>query len=181
MPPRFPPNMGPRSHVRGRDFPPVCRSSVVVKSVCAQASNPAALTGEVGMRTITNNYRDARVLNLAAQGERGPFLVTQIGIAPGDELCRERMFILRPDGKWVDFNCYVSKGQPEAMDEIVFASLSKIIEIFGTLTGKPEVLALPVDEAGLKAWVARQKAGDPVRAAEQWAAQYKMRNPQKGW
>ena len=130
----------------------------------------------MGMRTITNRYQDARVLNLSKEGERGPFLVTQVGVAPGDELCRERMFILRPDGQWVDFNCYVSKGEPEAMDEIVFPSLGKVIETFGTLTGKARVLSLPVDEAGLKAWIAKQKSGDSVQAAEDWAAQYKRRH-----
>jgi len=129
----------------------------------------------MAIRTITNNYRDARVLNLGAKGERGPFLVTQVGIAPNDELCRERMFVLRPDGQWVDFNAYASKGQPEAMDEIVFQSLNKVIETFGTLTGKAKVLSLPVDEAGLAAWIARQKSGDPVQAALEWAAQYKRR------
>ena len=65
------------------------------------------------------------------------------------------------------------------MDEIVFPPISKILEIFSDSRGKPEVVSLPVDEAGLKAWVARQKAGDPVQAAEQWAAQYKMRHPKK--
>ena len=83
------------------------------------------------MRTITNNPQDARVLNLGAEGERGPFLVIQVGIAPDDELCRERMFVLRPDGHWVDFNAYASKGQPEAMDEIVFPSAEQILETFG--------------------------------------------------
>jgi hypothetical protein len=28
------------------------------------------------MRTITNNYRDAQILNLGSGGERGPYLVT---------------------------------------------------------------------------------------------------------
>src|SRR4051812_8145468 len=130
------------------------------------------------MRTITNDTRDVRVLNLAAEGERGPFLVTQIGIAPGDDLCRERMFILRPDGHWVDFNCYVSKGQPEMMDEIVFRAMKDVLQVFGNLRGKPQVVSLPVDEVGLKAWVTRQKVSDPIRAAEQWAAQYKLRNPE---
>ena len=59
---------------------------------------------EPRMRTITNNTQDARVLDLGPEGERGPFLVTQVGVAPGDELCRDRFFVLRPDGMWADFN-----------------------------------------------------------------------------
>ena len=50
------------------------------------------------MRTITNDYRDAQILNLGSVGERGPYLVTQTGVAPRDSLPKTRMFVLRPDG-----------------------------------------------------------------------------------
>ena len=36
------------------------------------------------MRTITNDYRDAQILNLGSGGERGPYLVTQTGVSPRD-------------------------------------------------------------------------------------------------
>jgi hypothetical protein len=137
---------------------------------------PARSWQTAKMRTITNHYRDARVLNLGTEGKPGPFLVIQVGTAPHDELFRERMFVLRPDGQWVDFNAYASKGQAEAMDEIVFPSLHKIIEIFGNLKGTPQILSLPVDAAGLEAWIARQKSSDPVQNALAWAAQYKRRH-----
>jgi len=130
------------------------------------------------MPTITNHYLDAKVLDLGSEGKRGPFLVIQVGLAPVDELARERMFVLRPDGQWVDFNCYASQGRPDSMDEIVFPTMAKVMETFGALTGKPRILDLPVDEAGLKAWVARQKGGDPVQAAHDWASQYKERSRQ---
>ena len=67
------------------------------------------------MRTITNNYRDAQILNLGSGGERGPYLVTQTGVAPSDPFGKERMFVLRPDGRWVDFNAYACQGKPEAI------------------------------------------------------------------
>jgi len=47
------------------------------------------------MHTITNNYRDAHILNLGSGGERGPYLVTQTGVSPSDPLPKERMFVLR--------------------------------------------------------------------------------------
>src|SRR4029077_15791509 len=130
------------------------------------------------MATITNHYLDAKVLDLAPESDkkRGPFLVIQIGSVPKDETGRERMFVLRPDGKWVDFNCYASKGSPEAMDEIVFPDMTKVMETFSTLMGRPQILDMPVDEAGLKVWVSRQKSGDPVQAARAWASQYKSRH-----
>jgi hypothetical protein len=131
------------------------------------------------MRTITNNYRDAHILNLGSSGQSGPYLVTQTGASPSDALPKEKMFVLRPDGQWVDFNAYASQGKPEAMDDIVFSTTTQIMETFGKLLGRPRVLALPVDEAGLKAWIERQKGGNPLEAARAWAVGYNERRRKK--
>jgi hypothetical protein len=128
------------------------------------------------MRTITNNYRDAQILNLGSGGESGPYLVTQTGVLPRAEIPQSHMYVLRPDGQWVDFNAYVCQGKPEAMDEIVFPTIAKVMETFARLTGRPQVLDLPVDKAGLEAWLARQKGSDPMQAAQAWASQYKKRH-----
>ena len=124
------------------------------------------------MRTITNDYRDAKVLNL---GSKGPYLVTQTGVSPADPIPRTKMFVLRPDGRWVDLNAYVSQGKPEVLDEAVFNSMTDVMSTFGKLPGRPQVLDRPVDEAGLKAWIERQKGGDPLQAARDWATQYRSR------
>ena len=131
------------------------------------------------MHRISNNYRDAHILNLGSGGERGPYLVTQTGVSPTDPLPKERMFVLRPDGRWVEFNAYASQGKPEAMDEIVFSTTPQIMETFGKLFGRPQVLDLAVDEAGLKAWLERQKDGNPLEAARAWAAGYQERRRKK--
>jgi hypothetical protein len=128
------------------------------------------------MRTITNDYKDAQILNLGSGGERGPYLVTQTGVSPNDPMPKTHMFVLRPDGCWVDFNAYACQGKPEAMDEIVFSTIAKVMETFGRLLGRPRVLNLPIDEAGLKAWIERQQTGDPLQAARAWAAQYRTRH-----
>ena len=131
------------------------------------------------MRTITNNYQDAHILNLGSGGERGPYLVTQTGVAPNDSLAKERMFVLRPDGRWVDFNAYACQGRPEAMDEIVFSTTTDVMETFAKLFGRPQVLDLSIDETGLKAWIERQKSGNPLEAARAWAAGYQERRRKK--
>ena len=138
------------------------------------------------MRAITNDYRDARILNLGSGDQRGPYLdqrgpylVTQTGASPTDPFGKERMFVLRPDGRWVDFNAYASQGKPEAMDEIVFPSTTEIMETFGKLVGRPQILDLPVDEAGLKAWLERQKDANPLEAARAWAVGYQERHRKK--
>jgi hypothetical protein len=131
------------------------------------------------MRTITNNYRDAHILNLGSGNERGPYLVTQTGVAPSDPMPKTRMFVLRPDGCWVDFNAYTCQGKPEVMDELVFPNVTKVMEAFGKLFGRPRVLDLPIDEEGLKAWIERQEHGDPLEAARVWASEYKKRHREK--
>ena len=131
------------------------------------------------MRTITNNYRDAHILNLGSGGQSGPYLVTQTGVSPSDPRPKERIFVLHPDGHWVDFNAYACQGKPEAMDEIVFTSTTQIMEIFGKLFGPPRVLDLPINEEGLKAWIERQAAGDPLQAAYAWAIEYRKRQRDK--
>jgi hypothetical protein len=127
------------------------------------------------MRAITNDYKDTQILNLGSEGERGPYLVTQTGVAPSDALLKTRMFVLRPDGYWVDFNAYASQGKPEAVDEIVFSSMTKIIETFGKLFGQPRVLSLPINEKELKAWI-ECHSSDPLQAARAWVEQYKARH-----
>ena len=128
------------------------------------------------MHTITNNYRDAHILNLGSGVERGPYLVTQTGVSPNDPLPKERMFVLRPDGRWVDFNAYACQAKPEAMDEIVFSTTAEVMTTFGKLFGRPQVLNLPVDEAGLNDWIERQKSGNPLEAAKAWATGYQERH-----
>jgi hypothetical protein len=45
------------------------------------------------MRTITNNYRDAQILNLRSGGERGPYLVTQRASRQPIPYAKETMFV----------------------------------------------------------------------------------------
>ncbi len=128
------------------------------------------------LKTITNDYRDAKILNLGSGYERGPYLVTQTGIAPRAESLRTHMFVLRPDGCWADFNAYVCQEKPEVMDEIVFPTMAEVMTTFGRLTGAPQVVDLPIDKAGLEAWIARQANSNPLEAARAWAQRYKARH-----
>ena len=128
------------------------------------------------MRNITNDYRDAQVLNLGSHTGAGPYLVIQTGVAPRAAIPKTHMFVLRPDGCWVDFNAYACQGKPEAMDELVFSAMADVMKTFGRLMGPPRVLDLPVDEAGLKAWLERMKSTEPLEAARTWALHYGERH-----
>ena len=137
------------------------------------------------MRTITNDYHDAQVVDLGSRGKRGPYLedgpylVTQTGVAPRDPIPKTRMFVLRPDGCWVDFNAYACQGKPEVMDELVFPGIAEVMQTFSRLFSQPRVLDLPINEEGLKAWIERQAAGDPLQAAYAWAIEYRKRQRDK--
>ena len=131
------------------------------------------------MRIITNDYKDSQILNLGSEGERGPYFVTQTGVSPSDPLLKTCMFVLRPDGHWVDFNAYACQGNPEAIDEIVFPSIPKIMETFGKLFGRPRVLDLPIDKKGLTAWIERHSS-DPLKAGRAWVEQYRVRHRKDG-
>ena len=129
------------------------------------------------MRNLTNDYHDSQVLDLGSYGERGPFLVMQTGVAPNDQIPRTHLFVLRPDGQWVDFNAYACQNRPETMDEIVFTSMTQVMETFGRLFGKPRVLELPIDKEGLAGWLERHKGRDSLEAARFWAMDYRKRHP----
>jgi len=128
------------------------------------------------MRNITNDYRESQVLDLGTAEQRGPFLVTQTGVNPAETIPKSKMFVLRPDGCWVDFNTYACQGKPELMDELVFPTMAEVIQRFTTLMGKPRILDLPVNEEGLQAWIDKQKKGNPLQAAQAWAAEYRKRH-----
>lgn len=127
------------------------------------------------MRAITNDYRDAKILDLGSGYEKGPFLVTQTGVAPNEPVPRTHMFVLRPDGQWADFNAYACQGKPEAMDELVFRTMGEVMEAFGKLIGRPRVVEMPVDKDGLKKWLDGHEGGNPFHAAQLWAVEYRKR------
>ena len=115
------------------------------------------------MRTITNDYRDAKIMDLGSASEKGPYLVTQTGVAPNEPASRTRMFVLRPDGQWADFNAYACQDKPEAIDELIFPTINDVLAIFNTFRGRPRVLDLPIDKDGLKAWLERTRMATRFR------------------
>ena len=129
------------------------------------------------MRYLTNDYRDSQILNLGGTNGRGPYLVTQTGVDPSAPVPRTHLFVLRPDGRWADFNAYASRDNPEAMDEIVFEQITEVMATFSRLPPKPDIADLKVDEEGLKVWLEKQKDRPPLEGARAWAADYRRRHP----
>jgi hypothetical protein len=133
------------------------------------------------LRTITNDYRDCQVWDLdSSERGRGPFAVCQLGIAPGDDSARERLFVLRRDGLWVDLNYYLSLNQPAALDEAVFDTTQAIIELLRGLDAKARVANAEVSEAGLRAWSDRNPSVQPgLPGLRAWVEGYRARHPRE--
>ncbi|MBL9173076.1 MAG: hypothetical protein JNL10_06045 [Verrucomicrobiales bacterium] len=131
------------------------------------------------MGTINNSFTSVEMWNLNPGGtDRGPFLVVQAGIAPGDELVRESLFILRPDGKWVDAMYLGAAGKPELLDDALFPSSQSVMELLGRLGPKAEVEPTTVSDAELQSWIQRTAGTDPMQRLRNFLEGYRQRHPQ---
>lgn len=132
------------------------------------------------MRVITNNFSDCVVIDLDPRpGIQSPFIVTQIGYAPDDPELRDKMFVLRPDGKWIDINYFFSQSDELKFDEVVFDSLVQIIELLDSLPPKPKFVNVQIDEANLHNWVKSHPDPQSVKEwAKSWIQGYRLRKKQ---
>ncbi|OAI42356.1 hypothetical protein AYO41_00915 [Verrucomicrobia bacterium SCGC AG-212-E04] len=126
------------------------------------------------MRTITNDYQDAKLWNLGGAATRGPFLVTQPGVAPGDATMRERSFVLMPGGKWVDLMSLLAAGPPHS-DKALFKTSAQVLQLYATLPQHPEVEEREVDPQALTAWLERNQGIDQVQAVQRFVDGYRQR------
>lgn len=128
------------------------------------------------MKPITNEYVDVDLWNLGSGSkETGPFLVVQKGWAPADPTCHESLFLLRRDGLWADLLHYASQGRPELIDEAVFDTPQEVMETLQGLGLEPQLAPAPIDDAGLRAWLAQQKDCDILGRTRLWLEQYRQR------
>lgn len=133
------------------------------------------------MKTLTNNHGDMKVVDLdkSVRG-RGPYLITQVGIAPNDDSCRERMFVLRRDACWIDLNVYLSSGRPESLDDAVFNTIHEVLGVMSRLPAAPAVIELPVSMSGLRAWLERNSSGSLIERLEMWLVAYRQSGRNNG-
>lgn len=129
------------------------------------------------MGTLTNSFKDVEMWNLNPGGaERGPYLVVQAGIAPGDDLVRESLFLLRPDGKWVDAMAIGAAGKPELLDAVLFPTSEAVMTLLGTLGARAEVEPTTVTDAELQTWIQRTAGTDPMQRVRSFLEGYRERH-----
>ncbi len=124
-------------------------------------------------RTLTNDYKDCRLIKLDTSEPRSPLVVVQEGCAPDDPLCRTRLFYLQRDGKWIDEIARSTRPDREA-GEIIFATPGEALELLAGLFRKPSVRELPITEADVEAYVEKmKKVSSPEAAYRDFLARYR--------
>jgi hypothetical protein len=123
-------------------------------------------------RTLTNDYKDCRLIKLDAREPRSPLVVTQEGCAPDDPLSKTRLFYLQRDGKWIDEIARSTRPDSEAGD-VVFETTGEALQLLSSLFGKPVVRELPITEGDVQAYMARVKSGSPEELFRQFLARYR--------
>jgi hypothetical protein len=124
-------------------------------------------------RTLTNDYKDCKLIKLDASEPGSPLIVAQEGCAPDDPLSRTRLFYLQRDGKWIDEIARSTRPDREAGD-IVFENAGEALQLLSTLFGRPVVRELPVSDADIEAYVAKAKAvSSPQAAYRDFLARYR--------
>lgn len=112
----------------------------------------------------------------AWSGGRGPFLVVQTGVAPGAASVRVGVYVLRPDGLWVDTAYYMAAGRPELMDEAVFGTTQEVMELLERLNPEARLAPVEVDESALKRALDQTAGQDPLQRSRGWLEGYRQRH-----
>jgi hypothetical protein len=108
------------------------------------------------MPQISNDYSRVELLKLTTEpGASGPLIALQRGYAPGDPTFNESVFMLRRDGKWVDFVALGAAGKPELWDETLFDKPVQVLNLLNTHKMDAEVHALDVAPEALASWLSR--------------------------
>jgi len=124
-------------------------------------------------RTLTNDYKDCRLIKLDASEARSPLVVVQEGCAPNDPLSKTRLFYLQHDGKWIDEVARSTRPDIEA-GEVIFESAGEALQLLSSLFGKPAVRKLPVTDADVEAYIARvSKLSSPEAGYRDFLARYR--------
>jgi hypothetical protein len=126
------------------------------------------------MNTITNRYADIEMWNVDSGTEkRGPFMIVQCGAAPGDDLMKEQMFLLRHDGKWVNVLGFDSAGQAEELDEMVFDTPRQCLQLLRQLQALAEVADAPATNERMRFRPARAAGADPLSSLYRLTEHYR--------
>lgn len=108
------------------------------------------------MPQITNDYNRVQLLKLSSEaGTSGPLIVMQQGHAPNDTTFQDGVFLLRKDGKWVDFVALGAASKPELWDACLFEKSSEVLKLLNTGNLNADIHHLEVTPEALASWLSR--------------------------
>jgi hypothetical protein len=108
------------------------------------------------MPQITNDYNRVQLLKLSSEtGASGPLIVMQHGHSPHDTSFQDGVFLLRTDGKWVDFVALGAASDPKLWDACLFEKSSDVLKLLNTGNLDAEIHALEITPEALASWLSR--------------------------
>jgi len=131
------------------------------------------------LRSITNNFMDARLLSLASwrlvsdilpRDRGGPYAVMQDGYDPEDPKMEPEEFILSRSGKWLPFRYLFLLPIPKRRTEFVFATAAEVMRLMYDLPSKVEIIRDQPESQGVEGAPESDEMVAAIRAAKAEAA-----------
>lgn len=128
------------------------------------------------MPQISNDYNRVQLLKLSSEsGASGPLIALQRGYAPGDPTFEESLYLLRHDGKWIDFVALGAAGNPGLWDESLFDKPVQVLNLLNTHQMEAEVYAVEIAPEALAGWLARTAGFTAQQRIDNLVSLYKER------
>lgn len=128
------------------------------------------------MPQITNDYNRVQLFKLSSEpGASGPLIVLQHGYSPSDVTLQESIFLLRRDGKWVDFVPLGAASKPELWDACLFEKAVEVVKLLETDKLDAEVYPLEVTPEALSSWLTRTAGFTAQKRIDTLVNLYKQR------
>ncbi|HUL51542.1 MAG TPA: hypothetical protein VLU94_03045 [Candidatus Nitrosotalea sp.] len=110
---------------------------------------------DLNLRSITNNFRDARLASLASWSKAGeinprdrggPYVILQDGYDPEDPKMIADEFVLGRSGKWLSIGLFYKMPVADRRAEFVFGTAAEVMQMMGNLPSKVVMLRPGVEK-----------------------------------
>jgi len=119
--------------------------------------------------SLSNHYQNVRLINMSSE-PCGPFLVIQDAVDSNDSTQRERSWLLRKDGKWIDLIAHFTLDEKER-SQAFFNSAQEVMTLLGKLPAKASIYEKQLSKQEVEAAAQRAMQLDVEeirRLARQW-------------
>jgi hypothetical protein len=126
------------------------------------------------LKTITNSFRDVRLLTLAGwrqakeinpRDHGGPYVVLQEGFDPEDSKMLPDEFVLGRSGKWLSLGFFYKLPVPDRRAEYVFGTAAEVMQVMEALAAKVSMLRPGAEGDKLNGPAAEDEMGQALHSA----------------